>query len=82
MVSEKTTEDHLSAAILQTKNKLNLNLIDYTAVADNSITPGRYKFYFEIKGKVTKELVKKIEVTLDNELSNSNLANNISKGLK
>lgn len=76
MVSEKTTEDHLTTAIKNTKNNLKLNLIDYTAIADNSITPGRYKFYFEIKGKITKDLVRNIEVTLDKELRNCNLAYN------
>ncbi|MDV4151112.1 GH3 auxin-responsive promoter family protein [Clostridium sp. AL.422] len=74
MVSEKTTEEHLTTAIKNTKNKLKLNLIDYTAVADNSTTPGRYKFYFEIKGKITKELVRNIEENLDKELENCNLA--------
>lgn len=76
MVSEKTTEDHLTDAIRNTKNKLKLDLIDYTTITDNSITPGRYKFYFEIKGKATKELVRSIEVTLDKELRNCNLAYN------
>ncbi|MDC4238788.1 GH3 auxin-responsive promoter family protein [Clostridium tertium] len=74
MVSEKTTEEHLTAAINNTKNKLKINLIDYTTVADNSRTPGRYQFYFEIKGKVTKELVRNIETTLDEELKSCNLA--------
>ncbi len=74
MVSEKTTEEHLTTAISNTINKLKLNLIDYTAIADNSITPGRYKFYFEIKGKATKELTKNIEKTLDKELQDCNLA--------
>lgn len=76
MVSEKTTEDHLTEAIKITKNKLKLNLIDYTTIADNSITPGRYKFYFEIRGNITKELVRNIEHTLDKELRNCNLAYN------
>ncbi len=76
MVSEKTTEEHLTNAIKNTKCKLNLNLIDYTTVTDNLITPGRYKFYFEVKGKVTREEVKKMEVTLDKELRNCNLAYN------
>lgn len=74
MVSEKTTEEHLTDAIRNTKNRLKLDLIDYTTVADNSITPGRYQFYFEVKGKVTKELVRSIEITLDEELRNCNLA--------
>ena len=74
MVSEKTTEDHLTSAIGNLKNSLKLNIIDYTAITDNSITPGRYKFYFEIRGKVTKEQIRNIEITLDNELANCNLA--------
>ena len=74
MVSEKTTEEHLTTAISNTISKLKLNLIDYTAIADNSITPGRYKFYFELGGKVNKEIVKSIEKTLDKELEICNLA--------
>lgn len=76
MVSEKTTEDHLTNAIKNTKSKLNLNLIDYTTVTDNLITPGRYKFYFEVKGKVAMEEVRNMEITLDKELRNCNLAYN------
>lgn len=76
MVSEKTTEDHLTNAIKNIKSKLNLNLIDYTTVTDNLITPGRYKFYFEVKGRVTREEVGNMEITLDKELRNCNLAYN------
>lgn len=76
MVSEKTTEDHLTNAIKNTKSKLNINLVDYTTVTDNLITPGRYKFYFEVKGKVSKADVRNMEITLDNELRNCNLAYN------
>lgn len=74
MVSEKTTEEHLTDAIENTKKRLKLDLIDYTTVTNNSITPGRYEFYFEIKGRATKQLVKNIEITLDQELGNCNLA--------
>ena len=74
MVSEKTTEEHLTNSIKSTLSKLNLNLVDYTALADNSVSPGRYVFYMEIKNNATKKLIADIEATLDNELKKANLA--------
>jgi len=74
MVSEKTNEEHLTAAIRGTMKKLNINLVDYTTEPDNSITPGRYIFYFEFKDKITKNQIKLIEKTLDKELRKANLA--------
>lgn len=44
MVSEKTTEEHLISSIDKTMKELKLSLIDYTTLADNTITPGRYVF--------------------------------------
>lgn len=74
MVSEKTNEEHLTAAIKNTVSKLNLNLIDYTTLPDNSITPGRYVFYFELKNQLPSYKVELLERTLDKEIRNSNLA--------
>ena len=76
MVSEKTTEEHLKTSISNTMNKLNLSLIDYTTFEDNSITPGRYIFYFEFKYELSKYNVRSIEKILDEELKKSNLAYN------
>lgn len=74
MVAEKTNEEHLTDSIRQTMKKLNINLVDYTTDPDNSITPGRYIFYFEFKNKVTKNQINLLENTLDKELRKSNLA--------
>jgi len=74
MVAEKTNEGHLASSIKNTIRKLNLNLVDYTTIPDNSMTPGRYVFYFELKNNIVNDKVKLLEETLDNEMRNSNLA--------
>lgn len=74
MVSEKTNEEHLTNALRSTIKKLNLNLVDYTTMPDNSITPGRYTFYFEFKNKIPGYKVQLLEETLDSEIRKSNLA--------
>ena len=74
MVSEKTNEEQITSAIKSTMDKLNLNLVDYTTMPDNSITPGRYVFYCEFKEKLVKEKVWNLEEVLDEELRKSNLA--------
>ena len=55
MVSEKTNEEQLTTAIKNSMKKF--NLMDYTTIPDNSITPGRYVFYCEFKEKLSKEEV-------------------------
>ena len=74
MVSEKTNEEHLTNSISSTVKKLNLTLIDYTTAPDNSISPGRYIFYFELKNKIDEPKLRMLERTLDEELRKSNLA--------
>lgn len=74
MVSEKTNEEHLTNSITRTIKKLNLNLVDYTTIPDNSISPGRYIFYFEFKNNLSDKNIKLLEETLDSEIRNSNLA--------
>ncbi|GKU28578.1 GH3 auxin-responsive promoter family protein [Clostridium folliculivorans] len=74
MVAEKTNEEHLTSAINATVKKLQLNLVDYTTLPDNSITPGRYIFYFEFKNNLSEHNIKVIEQTLDSQLRKSNLA--------
>lgn len=74
MVSEKTTEDHLKSSINKTINNFNLSLIDYTTLEDNTITPGRYVFYFEFNEEVPKSKVRVLEKNLDLELQKANLA--------
>ncbi|OBR94115.1 GH3 auxin-responsive promoter [Clostridium ragsdalei P11] len=74
MAAEKTNEEQLTNAIRNTMKKLNLNLVDYTTIPDNSITPGRYSFYFEFKNNIPNYKVKLLEETLDYEIRKSNLA--------
>ena len=74
MVSEKTTEEHLISSIDKTMKELKLSLIDYTTLADNTITPGRYVFYFELNKEISKDKIKEIERVLDLELQKANLA--------
>lgn len=72
MVSEKTTEEHLTNAILKTVEILNLNLIDYTTYPNNSISLGGYVFYLEIEGDCKEFGI--IETELDRQLCLVNLA--------
>ena len=74
MVSEKTTEEHLTSTISNTISKLKLNLVDYTTCADNSLSPGRYIFYLELNDPISPRLSASIEDVLDNELQKCNLA--------
>ncbi|QAA34004.1 GH3 auxin-responsive promoter family protein [Clostridium manihotivorum] len=74
MVAEKTNEEHLTSAISSTLKISNLSLIDYTTLPDNSVTPGKYVFYFELKNIISKSKLKELESTLDTELRISNPA--------
>lgn len=74
MVSEKTTEDQLKDAINKTVKKIDLSLVDYTTLADNTVTPGKYVVYFELNQKLSNSKVEIIAQTLDYELQKSNLA--------
>ena len=74
MVSEKTTEEHLTTSIQNTIKKLNLSLVDYTTIEDNTISPGRYIFYFEFKDNLSRRNIIELENILDKELQRANLA--------
>lgn len=76
MAAEKTTEDHITSAIKNTMKKCNTELTDYTTLADNSTSPGKYIFYMKFKKSLPKNQLKKLETTLDLELQKSNLAYN------
>ena len=58
----------------QTRKILNNMLEPDAAIADNSISPGRYVFYMELRNVPSKRLISSIENTLDDELKKSNLA--------
>lgn len=74
MVSEKTTEEHLTTSIQNAIKKLNLSLVDYTTIEDNTVSPGRYIFYFEFKDSLSRRNLIELENILDIELQNANLA--------
>lgn len=74
MVAEKTTEAQLSEAVKNTMKAFNLDLIDYSSMADNSISPGCYKIFLEIKQPIGKGLTISLKERLDKELQNTNLA--------
>ncbi len=74
MVSEKTTEEHVTYSILETMKRINIKLIDYTTSPDISVSPGRYIFYLEIAKTPRRESVKEIEKALDKELRIANPA--------
>lgn len=72
MVAEKTTEEHLTNAILKMVENLKINLIDYTTYPDNSISPGRYIIYLEISDESKDSSL--LEGEFDKQLSLVNLA--------
>lgn len=74
MVSEKTNEEHLTNSIKETVRNMKLSLVDYTTIPDNSITPGRYAFYFEFRNNMSNYKVEVLEETLDKEIRKSNPA--------
>ncbi|AAK81341.1 MULTISPECIES: GH3 auxin-responsive promoter family protein [Clostridium] len=82
MAAEKTNEEHLTYAIKNTIKKLNLDLVDYTTEPDNSITPGRYIFYFEFRNNMYGFSTEKLQNILDDELRVSNLAYNRARNNK
>ncbi|WP_294376678.1 GH3 auxin-responsive promoter family protein [uncultured Clostridium sp.] len=74
MVSEKTTENHVNAALMQVIKNYNLNIIDYTTYADNGVTPGRYIFYLEMENFNCKYGIDMFESELDKQLMKCNPA--------
>ena len=74
MISEKTNEDHITTAIKETMKKFKLNLIDYTTLPDNNLTPGRYNFYCEFKENIDIYTKRQLGIYLDERLRKANLA--------
>lgn len=72
MVSEKTTEDHALKALNNTFLQFKLNMTDYTTIADNSVSPGKYIFFLEIKEKLNETELHLLQNTLDKELCKAN----------
>ncbi|MBU5228398.1 GH3 auxin-responsive promoter family protein [Clostridium senegalense] len=71
MVSEKTTEAHVTEALRRTSQKLKLDIVDYSTMEDNNVTPGRYVFYMEIRDSKESNIIAE---TLDKELCKTNFA--------
>ncbi len=74
MVSEKTTEEHITSAIIGAMNSLGIKLVDYTTSPDISVSPGRYVFYLELDRAPGREIIKEINGVLDKELRTANPA--------
>jgi hypothetical protein len=74
MVSEKTTEDHALHALMCTFKKLGCSFYDYTVFGDNSISPGKYIFFVEVKEISNSLLYKDLSSMLDEELCKANIA--------
>ena len=74
MVSEKTNEEHLTVAIKNTMKTMDMNVVDYTTLPDNTLTPGRYIIFLELKTIVNNKQVKVMEEKLEEELQKSNLS--------
>lgn len=49
IAAEKTTEQHVSQAMERAFKALGYTLVDYTSLADTSVSPGRYVFFAEVK---------------------------------
>jgi hypothetical protein len=74
MVSEKTTEEHALNAVSNTFKAIGSSFADYTVIADNSISPGRYIFYIEAKDSLSNSEVKNINSLMDKELCKANIS--------
>ncbi len=74
MVAEKTTEEHALHSVTNTFKHIDSSFVDYTVMADNSISPGRYVFYIETKDSLSSSAVKNINYVMDMELSKANIS--------
>lgn len=74
MVSEKTTEEHALSAVKDTFKHLEASFIDYTVIADNNVSPGRYVFFIESNEGLNRECIKNMSNILDRNLCRANLA--------
>ena len=67
-------KNQILKSIMNFIKKCKVNIIDYTTMPDNSITPGRYIVYIEFKENISSKDIANFERVLDNELQNANLA--------
>ena len=74
MAAEKTTEQHVSHAMEKAFSSLGLSLMDYTSLPDNSVSPGRYVFFVEVKETVKACTNDAISKTVERELCKANPA--------
>lgn len=74
MVSEKTTEEHVLSAVSNTFKTFGSSFSDYTVKPDNSVSPGRYVFYIEVKNSLKNSNLKSISNLMDKELCKANIA--------
>lgn len=74
IAAEKTTEQHVSGAMERTFKALGYTLVDYTSLADTSISPGRYVFFVELKGAGERFSIDEVGRTVEKELCTANPA--------
>ena len=78
MVSEKTTEKHVTSALKDFSEKEKISITDFTTMSNNSITPGKYTFFIEFDDKtiLNNTNINNLEISLDNALKKANPAYN------
>jgi hypothetical protein len=74
IAAEKTTEQHVSGAMERTFKALGYSLVDYTSLADTSISPGRYVFFVELKGAGERFSIDEVGRAVEKELCTANPA--------
>lgn len=74
IAAEKTTEQHVSEAMERAFKALGYTLMDYTSMADTSVSPGRYVFFAEIKEKDGRISPDEVSRAVERELCMANPA--------
>lgn len=74
IAAEKTTEQHVSQAMERAFNTLGYTLVDYTSLADTSVSPGRYVFFAEVKEKEDSISIDAVSRVVEKELCKANPA--------
>jgi len=81
IAGEKTTEDDIQRAMDSFSNKTGLNITEYAAMADYSVTPGRYHILIETKTKIDKNKLTEYENIL-NDCFRLNMGYKLEQDLK
>lgn len=74
IAAEKTTEQHVSETMEKVFKALGCTPVDYTSLADTSVSPGRYVFFVEIKDGERRLSMDAISRVVEKELCTANPA--------